>query len=124
MNKTFVLCALVLLAAVTLMAWQNEERNVRFRYEYCVLPLGTYSSSTRSDIAGTNEGQLRVCYADSGGCRWETITQASSGGGQGEGFSRTVAKALYQLGNAGWELAGGAYEGQSTTQVLYFKRRQ
>ena len=82
-------------------------------------------------LLGVNQ-RATICFAESGGCRTQEVTadpvMMSADGRSMIDVSATraaaIAKAVFLLGDAGWEMVGPgpAYATPTAEQALHFKR--
>ena len=117
-------------AVLSLFAWQSGANRGAVRFEYCTLymPSGYYKDLS-GGVKGTYETEVWICYAEAAGCRWEQLTLQGPNTERGSvrGYNWITGKALYKLGQDGWELVGSGLHSapESATprqDVLYFKR--
>jgi len=94
-----------------------------------LLPAQTRNVHKYADVIGKGDNAF-ICYAESTGCRMESIaaepvmmtvdgrTLVNVSATQGDAFAKAVA----QLGEAGWEMIGPgpAYGALTTEQALHF----
>ncbi len=98
-------------------------------WSYCMVVAPRGYELVKADTARKQEYVVRakICYAESNGCRWETVEVKLPAEVLNTGYIGPVgnvgpieatAKALAKLGADGWEMIGGASPGSIYSDSL------